>query len=103
MLWGRLRANRLEGLHFRRQQVIDGYIVDFYCHAAGLAIEIDGPVHRAQSESDAARDSVLRDRGLTVLRVTNDQVHDDIEGVLRRILLIIDTPLPVSGRGRGRG
>ena len=41
-LWQRLRANRLDGFHFRRQQVIDGFIVDFYCHAASLVVETDG-------------------------------------------------------------
>ena len=42
ILWAQLRTNRLDGLHFRRQQVIAGFIVDFYCHAAGLAVELDG-------------------------------------------------------------
>ena len=102
LLWERLRTNRLRGLHFRRQQVIDGYIADFYCHAAGLVIEVDGPVHEAQRVTDAARDSALRDRGLTVLRVTNDQVRCDLDAVLHHILITIGTPLPVSGRGRGR-
>ncbi len=44
-LWNELRANRLGGWHFRRQQIIDGFIVDFYCHKAGLIIEVDGPIH----------------------------------------------------------
>lgn len=52
ILWGYLRANRLDGFHFRRQQVIAGFIVDFYCHPAGLAIELDGPVHANQVEYD---------------------------------------------------
>ncbi len=103
MLWERLRANRLRGLHFRRQQIIDGFIADFYCHAAGLVVEVDGPIHRWQRDNDATRDRVFESRGLTVLRVANEQVHHDIEAVLRRILLTIGAPLPVSGRGRGRG
>ena len=41
MLWGELRANKL-GIHFRRQQIIEGFIVDFYCHKASLVIEVDG-------------------------------------------------------------
>jgi len=103
LLWQRLRGNRLAGLHVRRQQVIDGFVVDFYCHAAGLVIEVDGPVHRTQREADAERDRLLASGGLTVLRLTNEQVRQDIEGVLRRILATVGTPLPVSGRGRGRG
>src|SRR5258707_1243130 len=45
-LWKALRRNALDGLHFRRQQVIEGYIADFYCDAAKLAIELDGAVHQ---------------------------------------------------------
>ena len=103
MLWRRLRANRLRGLHFRRQQVIEGFIVDFYCHAAGLVIEVDGPVHETQRQDDAYRERVLGGRGLTVLRVTYEQVGNDIDAVLQLILLTIGSPLPVSGRGQGRG
>ena len=44
ILWGCLRGNKLNGLHFRRQQVIAGYIVDFYCHSVRLVIEIDGKI-----------------------------------------------------------
>jgi very-short-patch-repair endonuclease len=52
-LWAELRNNRLDGFHFRRQQVIDGYITDFYCHAAALAVETDGSVHDRQPGYDA--------------------------------------------------
>ncbi len=45
-IWKHLRANQLDGWHFRRQQIIDGFIVDFYCHKAKLVIEIDGPIHQ---------------------------------------------------------
>jgi very-short-patch-repair endonuclease len=45
VLWNELRGNKL-GVHFRRQQIIAGFIVDFYCHRAGLVIELDGSVHR---------------------------------------------------------
>jgi len=56
LLWERLRASRLEGLHFRRQQVIDGLIADFYCHAAGLVVERDGRIHELQREHDEDRE-----------------------------------------------
>ncbi|RMD61118.1 DUF559 domain-containing protein, partial [Candidatus Parcubacteria bacterium] len=58
-LWSVLRRNQLDGLHFRRQQIIDGFIVDFYCHAAGLVVEVDGPAHEMQKEYDAERDRIL--------------------------------------------
>jgi very-short-patch-repair endonuclease len=63
MLWKELRGNKL-GVHFRRQQVIAGFIVDFYCHKAGLVIELDGSVHDEQIEEDAQRDKVLKEMGL---------------------------------------
>ena len=86
ILWQRLRKNQLSGFHFRRQQVIDGFIVDFYCHATSLIVEIDGGIHETQQEQDAEREAHLISRGFRILRVTNDQVNNDIEGVLKKIL-----------------
>jgi very-short-patch-repair endonuclease len=85
-LWQRLRAGRLEGFHFRRQQILDGYIADFYCHTAGLVVEVDGDVHLEQQEYDRERDNHLSARGLRVLRFYNTDVNKDIEAVLEVIL-----------------
>jgi len=113
MLWRRLRRNGLEGIHFRRQQVIDGFIVDFYCNQAGVVIEIDGPVHDQMVEDDRQRDAALHDRGLRVIHVTNQEIRSNLELVLQRIARscgeipgppeVKVSPLPVKGRGRGRG
>ena len=86
LLWQQLRRNQLNGLHFRRQQIIEGFIVDFYCHAAGLIVEIDGPAHDRQIEHDEERDRVLAARGLCILRVKNKDIQCDLSGVLARIL-----------------
>ena len=85
MLWERLRGNRLHGVHFRRQQVIDGFIADFYCHAAGLVIEVDGGVHVQQTGYDAERDRVLSQHGLRILRISNEEIQTNLDGVLARI------------------
>ena len=85
-LWDRLRANRLEGFHFRRQQIIDGYIVDFYCHSVGLVVEVDGDIHLGQQDYDHLRDAHLCELGLTVLRFTNSEIDNNIEAVLSSIL-----------------
>lgn len=77
-LWSALRANKLGGLHFRRQQVIDGFIVDFYCHSAELVVEVDGPIHEQQEDYDTERDAILAARGLQVIRVSNEQVMLEI-------------------------
>ncbi len=84
-LWQQLRANRLDNWHFRRQQIIDRFIVDFYCHQAGLVIEVDGPIHDTQQAADAERETILRAHGLRILRFTNREVMNDMVTVLRRI------------------
>jgi very-short-patch-repair endonuclease len=85
ILWQHLRANRLNGLHFRRQQIIDGFISDFYCHAARLVIEVDGEIHQQQAEYDAERDRLLLARGLRLLRIKNEEVRQNLNSVLMRI------------------
>jgi very-short-patch-repair endonuclease len=54
-LWKALRNNQVDGLHFRRQQIIAGFIVAFYCHAAHLVIEADGEVHQSTAKYDQER------------------------------------------------
>jgi very-short-patch-repair endonuclease len=65
ILWQELRANKL-GVHFRRQQIIQGFIVDFYCHKAALVVEVDGDIHDLQKEEDERREKVLIEMGLRV-------------------------------------
>jgi very-short-patch-repair endonuclease len=95
MLWERLRANRLAGFHIRRQQVIDGFIVDFYCHAAQLVIELDGPVHKDQREYDAARDEVLARRGLQVVRFSNEAIECNLDDVIEKIKTLLPPTPPL--------
>jgi very-short-patch-repair endonuclease len=90
-LWEALRRNQLEGLHFRRQQVIGGFVADFYCASGRLAIEIDGDSHLSRIEYDAERDRALAGMGIRTLRITNDAVDIDLERVLKRIA---ETALP---------
>ena len=85
LLWQRLRRNQLCGFHFRRQQVIDRYIVDFYCHQVELVIELDGPIHLRQVNYDKERDARLEAQGFVVLRFNNDELSEDIETVLAEI------------------
>ena len=85
-LWKCLRNNQLAGLHFRRQHVIAGVIADFYCRQARLVVEVDGPVHQELVDNDTARDVLLRSVGFDVLRLTNAEVEQDIDGVLQRII-----------------
>jgi very-short-patch-repair endonuclease len=91
-LWQHLRGNRLGGLHFRRQQVIDGFIVDFYCHAAAVIVELDGEIHAQQVEYDAGRDEILALRGFRILRLKNEEVRHDLNGALARIAAFCRDP-----------
>jgi len=103
ILWNQLPTNKLKGFHFRRQQVIDGYIVDFYCHAAALIVEIDGDIHEQQIEYDAERDAHLSSRGFTILRFRNDEVVNDLPVVLEKILVACQPSNTPSRFGKGAG
>lgn len=84
-LWAALRRNQLDGLYFRRQQIIDGFIVDFYCHTARLIVEVDGPIHERQVEYDAERERILAARELEILRFRNEEIMNNLSNVLERI------------------
>jgi very-short-patch-repair endonuclease len=83
-LWSHVRGSRL-GYRFRREQIIDGFIVDFYCHAARLVVEVDGEIHEGQVADDAARDRALALRGLLTIRFSNDAVLNDTQTVIAAI------------------
>ena len=84
LLWQEIRANKL-GVRFRRQQVIQGFIVDFYCHKAGLVIEVDGDIHDLQKEEDERREKVLSVMGLRIVRFRNDEVVKSLFSVVGKI------------------
>jgi very-short-patch-repair endonuclease len=84
LLWQEVRAKKL-GVRFRRQQVIQGFIVDFYCDRAGLVIEVDGDVHDLQKEEDERREKVLSAWGLRAVRFRNDEVEKRLSAVVGKI------------------
>ena len=86
-LWAHLRKRQVDGLRFRRQVACGSFIADFYCPQARLIVEVDGAVHDRPDQRlhDRDRDAALREVGLTILRITNDEVFADIESVLARI------------------
>ena len=90
LLWQQVRAKNL-GVRFRRQQIIAGFIVDFYCHKAALVVEVDGDIHDLQQEEDARRERVLSEMGLRVVRFRNDEVLQSLSVVLGRIKELILT------------
>ena len=68
---------------------VQGFIVDFYCHRAGLVVEVDGDVHDLQKEEDERREKVLSEMGLRVVRFGNDEVVRDLSAVVGNIKAIV--------------
>ena len=87
LLWHLLRDRRFCGFKFRRQYPLGGYILDFYCHTAKLAIELDGGGHNSEEQRlyDSGRTKVLEGEGLRVLRFWNNEVLNSLEDVLAEI------------------
>ena len=88
LLWYRLRRHQLDGLKFKRQHHIGNFIVDFYCGELKLVIEVEGGVHQIpeQITRDNIRFEELEGRGLMILRIKNEEVIENIENVLSKIL-----------------
>jgi very-short-patch-repair endonuclease len=70
-----LRGRKILGLKFRRQQVVLGFVVDFYCAEKRLALELDGPIHLLQKDYDTERDRLLAEGGIRVVRVPDRAVN----------------------------
>ena len=87
LLWRYVKANRIDGLGFRRQVPIKNYIADFVCFSAKLVIELDGESHdfEERQKSDQSRDAFFESEGLQALRFTNEQVLSNLEGVIEII------------------
>ena len=92
LLWERLRGARFHGAKFRRQVPFDRFVVDFYCHAAKLVVELDGKQHAWFADYDSARTSILERLGVSVVRFTNEEVCDALEDVLARIRAAMRLP-----------
>jgi len=94
IMWDLLRNRNLTGYKFLRQHPIKVwettgryhfYYADFYCAEKKLVVEIDGLIHTLQEDYDKARDQVMLELRLTVLRVSNEEVNNNLIGVLKRI------------------
>ena len=102
-LWQIVRAHRFAGFKFRRQVPIDFYIADFVCFAQRLIIELDGGRHAAGTR-DQDRDAYLQGQGFRVLRIWNNDLFQNEEGVTETILSALQQPpLPNPSPARGEG
>ncbi len=95
LLWQLLRGRRFCGFKFRRQHPFCGYILDFYCHEAGLAIELDGSGHNDDAKRlyDKERTNVLEAAGIRVVRFWNNEVLSSREDVLETVYQLLTVEL----------
>ena len=94
LLWARLRDRRFDGLKFRRQHPIGPFVLDFYCDELRVAVEVDGGIHSTLTQIgyDRARQALLEEQGIRVVRVRAEDVEADIEAVLESLRAL--TPRP---------
>jgi very-short-patch-repair endonuclease len=87
LLWSKLRGKQLKGCQFYRQKIIGEYIVDFYCAKAQLVIELDGGQHYSEigKGRDQLRDNVLAKTGVKVLRFSDKDIFENLNGVMECI------------------
>jgi len=94
-IWLQLRAGRFGNVKFRRQKVIGNYIVDFAANAPKLVVELDGDSHAGQESYDAARTRYLESEGYRVVRYSNTEVMENMDGVLSHlsgVIAVLDQP-----------
>jgi len=101
LLWRAIRGEQLDGHKFRRQQTIGAYIVDFISLDAKLIVELDGGQHADAVDYDAKRDTWLESEGFRVLRFWNNDVMENLEGVLMTIAAALSPPPQPSSPARG--
>jgi very-short-patch-repair endonuclease len=87
VLWENLRGRRCGGFKFRRQQVVEGFIADFYCEVSQLVVEVDGGIHADPEvkSNDEHREKVFKARGIGTIRFSNEQVFESVDNVLNEI------------------
>ncbi len=87
ILWEEIRNRKLGGLKFRRQYPVLGFILDFYCAEKSLGIELDGSIHDSQEEYDKWREKVILEKGIHIVRFSNQEIVENLEEVKREIIL----------------
>ena len=88
LLWKVIKGRKLQGLHFRKQHPVGPYVLDFYCEALRLAVEVDGASHGLgdRPQRDERRDAWLRAKGIATLRLSASLILDDVDDATRSIL-----------------
>jgi len=88
ILWQELRAKKM-GVKFRRQHLIDQFVVDFYCVELGLVVEVDGGIHGKQRSADLEREQILKALGCSMIRFNNKAVEEELPKVIKNIREVV--------------
>ncbi len=107
LLWSKIRNRQIEGMKFRRQVPLNGYIVDFICYEKKIIIELDGGHHNNvyRKEYDKLRTKILKSKGFKVLRFWNSEILSNMDGTLNFIRSEVvnektsSRPSPIKGEG----
>lgn len=103
-VWKLLRNRRYLEQKFRRQHVIEGFVVDFFCREHNLAIEVDGGIHKTRKDYDEVRQSLIESKGIRFIRITNEEIEREPKMLYSRIKQAISGDIdriPLSLRERG--
>lgn len=106
LLWTQLRRAQVEGVKFRRQEPVEGYIVDFLAYSPKLIVELDGSQHLENRRYDEKRTACLQLNGFEVLRFWDNEIFKSLEGVvevIRQYCLRLASPTPRPPPARGGG
>lgn len=112
LVWDRIKKKKLLGFKFRRQHIIRGFILDFYCHELNLALEIDGGIHGHQKEYDRVRQEIIEGDGVEFLRIDVMDIEHAIPLIVDKIqcrerelarLAATGSPSPIRIRRLGEG
>ena len=93
VVWEILRKRKFMNYKFRRQHVVEGFVLDFYCCELKLSIEIDGGIHLKRKDYDRLRQEVIESEGISVIRITNDEIAEDKRSILRKIRRLLMTTI----------
>ncbi len=96
LMWNALRNRKQDGLKFRREHPVEGYIADFFCVEHNLIIEIDGSIHdeTSKKEKDIVRQKRLEEAGYRIVRFTAQEININIDSVIDKIVAICKTSPP---------
>jgi len=80
-----LRNRKLKNFKFRRQHVVEGFVIDFYCHELKLGIEVDGGIHNKRKDYDKLRQEIIESEGIVIIRISNKEIVEDKTAVIRKL------------------